>query len=425
MSSLYESTSCFYFNENIKKMQQRIVTWGEIGTDLKALITIELDEANANIIINAFPKEKVSKELQDAIFNEWKNGGNFQFPETTYQWTVDAQQDNILPNNVRVDRPILITEAQSLWSRKLMSAKLNQLLNEEVALLNQQLEGLKEFEQSLWDKAKTQWDKIADYQKKAEISWEQTTILKDKINLIFDSLKALKRINHEGDEEKTLQISKAFNKVIDELEDKLIYPDEWNNIFNELKKIQTNLKESPIKWSAKRKLQNKINDIYAALKKYRSTEFINKSKARIKQLNQILSGFKENIERDKENYKMQVEKMQHYTRGKLTEAELQERFSHLFDRIKSKEEKIKNISKTINDIERDIQKEQNRQEQELQKAKEQDKQNQEAENNLSDQDNNLNNPTEEIASIVSEDAQPKTTELEPTTIDNKDNDLTV
>lgn len=406
-------------------MQQRIVTWGEIGTDLKALITIELDEANANIIINAFPKEKVSKELQDAIFNEWKNGGNFQFPETTYQWTVDAQQDNILPNNIRVDRPILITEAQSLWSRKLMSAKLNQLLNEEVALLNQQLEGLKEFEQSLWDKAKTQWDKIADYQKKAEISWEQTTILKDKINLIFDSLKALKRINHEGDEEKTLQISKAFNKVIDELEDKLIYPDEWNNIFNELKKIQTNLKESPIKWSAKRKLQNKINDIYAALKKYRSTEFINKSKARIKQLNQILSGFKENIERDKENYKMQVEKMQHYTRGKLTEAELQERFSHLFDRIKSKEEKIKNISKTINDIERDIQKEQNRQEQELQKAKEQDKQNQEAENNLSDQDNNLNNPTEEIASIVSEDAQPKTTELEPTTIDNKDNDLTV
>lgn len=425
MSSLYESTSCFYFNENIKKMQQRIVTWGEIGTDLKALITIELDEANANIIINAFPKEKVSKELQDAIFNEWKNGGNFQFPETTYQWTVDAQQDNILPNNVRVDRPILITEAQSLWSRKLMSAKLNQLLNEEVTLLNQQLEGLKEFEQSLWDKAKTQWDKIADYQKKAEISWEQTTILKDKINLIFDSLKALKRINHEGDEEKTLQISKAFNKVIDELEDKLIYPDEWNNIFNELKKIQTNLKESPIKWSAKRKLQNKINDIYAALKKYRSTEFINKSKARIKQLNQILSGFKENIERDKENYKMQVEKMQHYTRGKLSETELQERFSHLFDRIKSKEEKIKNISKTINDIERDIQKEQNRQEQELQKAKEQDKQNQEAENNLSDQNYNQNNPTEEIASIVSEDAQPKTTELEPTTIDNKDNDLTV
>ncbi|MCB0510932.1 MAG: hypothetical protein KDC72_00135 [Bacteroidetes bacterium] len=406
-------------------MQHRIVTWGEIGTDLKALITIQLDEENANIIINAFPKENVNKELQDAIFNEWKNGGNFQFPETTYQWTVDAQQDNILPNNVRVDRPILITEAQSLWSRKLMSAKLNQLLNEEVALLNQQLEGLKEFEQSLWDKAKTQWDKIADYQKKAEISWEQTTILKDKINLIFDSLKALKRINHEGDEEKTLQISKAFNKVIDELEDKLIYPDEWNNIFNELKKIQTNLKESPIKWSAKRKLQNKINDIYAALKKYRSTEFINKSKARIKQLNQILSGFKENIERDKENYKMQVEKMQHYTRGKLTEAELQERFSHLFDRIKSKEEKIKNISKTINDIERDIQKEQNRQKQELQKAKEQDKQNQEAENNLSDQDNNLNNPTEEIASIVSEDAQPKTTELEPTTIDNKDNDLTV
>ena len=352
-------------------MQQRIVMWGEIGTALKVLITIQLDEENTNILIHAFPKEEATKELQDALFTDWKNGGNFQFPETAYHWTVDANQDNILPENIRVERPELITQTQLKWSRKLMSTKLNQLLNEETALIEQDIDSIKEFDQTLWDKTKVQWNKISDYQKKGEISWEQTIILKEKINKIFDTLKALKKISQEGDDEKLHQIEKEFDVRIETLQNKLIYPDEWNTIFNELKKIQNELKESPAKWSSKRKLQNKINDIYTALKKYRSTEFVNKTKARIKQLHQILAGFKESIEREQDNFNMQVEKMKHYTRGKLSETEIHERFSHITERIKSKEQKIKNISKTIRDLEKDILKEQQRQEAELQKTKNQ------------------------------------------------------
>ncbi|QQR98148.1 MAG: hypothetical protein IPK18_01000 [Sphingobacteriales bacterium] len=51
-------------------MQQRIVMWGEIGTDNNALITIELKEAETKVYIYAFPKEMVTKELQDKIFVE-------------------------------------------------------------------------------------------------------------------------------------------------------------------------------------------------------------------------------------------------------------------------------------------------------------------------------------------------------------------
>ena len=54
-------------------MNTRLVLWGEIGTDRKALIAIHLDEETAKIHIHAFPKEEVTKEIQDAVFVEWKN----------------------------------------------------------------------------------------------------------------------------------------------------------------------------------------------------------------------------------------------------------------------------------------------------------------------------------------------------------------
>jgi hypothetical protein len=343
-------------------MQQRIVMWGEIGTDNKALVTIQLLENDAKIIINAFPKDTVTKELQDKIFVEWKNGGEIEFPETTFQWTIDANQDNILPENVKVERPELITQIQHKWSRKIMSAKVMQLLTDETEHILQSIDSIQNYDQKLWDKAKQQWDKIADYQKKGEITWEQTTLLKEKINLVFDALKAVKRITSEHDIEQSRILSKNFEATIEQLQNKLIYPDEWKHIFEELKKIQEELKEAPIRWNSKKNLYDKINSIYDDLKKYRATENINKSKSRIKQLNQILSGIYESINREKDNYEMQVEKMQHYTRGRVQLDEIKNRFSYILDRIKEKENKAENIKKTIAEVEKLLAKEEYRKE---------------------------------------------------------------
>ena len=356
-------------------MQQRIVMWGEIGTDNNALITIELKEAETKVYIYAFPKEMATKELQDQIFVEWKNGGDIVFPETTYQWIIDANQDNILPENVKVDRPELITQAQNKWSRKLMSAKVLQLLTEETELILQNIDSIQNYDQQIWDKAKKQWDKIADYQKKGEITWEQTSLLKEKINLVFDALKAVKRITSEHDVEQSRVLAKAFDAQISGLQSQLIYPDQWKKLLDDLKKIQDEIKEAPIRWNNKRSLYDKINLIYDDLKKYRATENINKSKSRITKLKQILAGVVESIEREKDNYNMQVEKMQHYTRGRMQLDEIKNRFNYILDRIKEKENKAADIKKTIAEVEKLLAKETYRQEQQQkEKAKEATKQ---------------------------------------------------
>ncbi|MBK6273947.1 MAG: hypothetical protein IPF58_04255 [Saprospirales bacterium] len=351
-------------------MNTRLVLNGEIGTDRTALIAINLDEATAKIHIYAFTKEVVTKEIQDKLFVEWKNGGEYDFPASAIHWEVDANSDSILPENVKVDRPEIVLQSQHKWSKKLMSSKINQLLDDETKLLEEKASSVAEYDQTLWDKTKTQWEKITSYQKKNEITWEQTTVLKEKINSIFDALKAVKRINSENDDQANAALVKNITKRIDDLQSKLIYSDQWKFIFDELKKIQAELKDVAIKWNHKRNLYNRVNAIYDDLKKYRATEIIAKSQTRITQLKQILNGLKDSIERDDDNFKMQVEKMQHYTRGKITESEIKTRFSYILERVEEKRKKAEGIKLTIEQLKNEIAKEkQQQQEREQEKIK--------------------------------------------------------
>ena len=356
-------------------MNTRLVMWGEIGTDRKALITFNLEEESAKIHIYAFPRENVTKEIQDALFVEWKNGGEFTFPETALHWEIDANSDTILPENMKVERLDTVLQSQHKWGKKLMSSKINQLLSDEVKLLEEKASVVAEYDQTLWDKAKAQWDKIASYQKKSEISWEQTSVLKDKINTVFEALKAVKRINNENDDQANAVLVKNYYKRIEELQSKLIYNDQWKYIFDELKKIQAELKDATsLRWNHKRNLYNQVNAIFDDLRKYRMTEVISKTKDRITQLSKILDGLKDSIARDNESYQMQVDKMQHYTRGKLSTEELQTRFGFILERTKEKETKAEGIKQTIaqlkNDIEKEKKQQQEREEQRIKKEQE-------------------------------------------------------
>jgi hypothetical protein len=342
-------------------MNTRLVLWGEIGTDRKALIAIHLDEETAKIHIHAFPKEDVTKEIQDAVFVEWKNGGEYTFPDNAIHWEIDANSDTILPEEVKVDRLDVVLQSQHKWGKKLMSSKINQLLTDEVKLLEEKASVVAEYDQSLWDKAKAQWEKIASYQKKNEISWEQTTVLKDKINAVFEALKAVKRINNENEDQANAVLVKNYYKRIEELQAKLIYNDQWKFIFEELKKIQTELKDAAIRWNHKRTIYNQVNAIFDDLRKYRMTEVVSKTQGRISQLTKILDGLKDSIARDNESYTMQVEKMQHYTRGKLSVEELKSRFGDILNRTKEKEAKAEGIKQTIAQLKADIEKEKKQQ----------------------------------------------------------------
>lgn len=340
-------------------MQQHLVLWGDIGTDRKALLAIYLDEEQHRVHVYAFPREIADKELQDQLFL-WKNGGDFIFPEDALHWELDANGESLLPEDVRVDKPEFITRAQEQWTKKLMGTRFYKVFHEEVNLLKQKMETTKEYQQSLWDEAKVQWDKISSYRKNNDLSWEQTDSLKNEINTIFDTLKAIKRIDTEKTSEHTQKLFKTLIKKIDEQQARLIYNDEWNSIFDKLKNIQGEIKEAALRWEEKRKLFDKINEVFDTLRKYRKSEFVNRTKERISQLSKTIEGLQQSIDRDKENQNLQIEKLSIYTKGKLSVDEMKKRFNIISDKVSEKEQKIKNIQKTIQQLQKELKKDEDK-----------------------------------------------------------------
>ena len=102
-----------------------------------------------------------------------------------------------------------------------------------------------------------------------------------------------------------------------------------------------------MRWADKRKIYTKINNIFDDLKNYKSADFIAKTEERIRQLTKIANGIRTAVQRDSNNFSSQVEKLQHYTKGKLSAEELKSRFGFVTDKNNEKSQKLAGIEQTI------------------------------------------------------------------------------
>lgn len=62
-------------------------------------------------------------------------------------------------------------------------------------------------------------------------------------------MKAVKRINNENEDHANAALIKSYYKRVEDLQAKLIYNDQWKLIFDELKKIQAELKDINMRWN--------------------------------------------------------------------------------------------------------------------------------------------------------------------------------
>ncbi|MEZ5003208.1 MAG: hypothetical protein R2730_09275 [Chitinophagales bacterium] len=335
-------------------MQQHLVVWGDIGTDRKALITIELKEEIGKVIYHAFPQEMVTKTLQDELFSVWKNGGECTFPEDTLKWVIDSHEENWLPEGMTLHKPGILINAQRQWQKMVMRKSNFLLFTEKVDLLKIELDSLKSFDEQLWNNAKTTWDDILKSKKENLLSWQDADALKVDINKIFDGLKAFKRINTEHNFEESRSLLKLYEKQIKECREALVYPKEWNNIFDRLKNIQSEVKKDHLIFKHKKILFNQLDIVFKDLRNYRQVDQVHHLEDRIKGLHTVIQGLQHGIDQDIESYEHQVQKMKHYTRGKMTDEEIEEQFKHLKEKAHGRQKKIKSIKKTIGQLEKKL-----------------------------------------------------------------------
>jgi hypothetical protein len=338
-------------------MKQNLVLWGDIGTDRKALLAIYLNEPEKKVMIHAFPKEEVTSELQDQLF-AWKNGAEFSFPEDGLVWEVDANGEDVLPREIRVEKPEFIARAREFWTKRLMSKRLVSVCEEELSLIKQLVENAPAYEDEQWKKTETLWQKINDYKKENDLSWEQVTQLKVSVDEVFGMLKAKKRLNAEKDKAEAQKILRTLDQDLDKLRAQLIYPEEWNKIFDGLKALQEQIKQAPLGWGQKRASFDKINEVFDSLKQYRKSQNATHTKDRIDKLKKILRNLEQNLEKDRESLTMQQQKLSHYIRGNAAGSEWGGLLKLTEDKIKEKEFKIADIKKTLDQLQKKLKKEQ-------------------------------------------------------------------
>ncbi len=330
-------------------MRQRLVLWGEIGTDRKALIAINFDEEERKIFINAFPKEEITKEIQDSLFQVWKNGGEYKFPSNSFYWEVNETDDGI-PKEIKIHKPAIVKRSYDIWTKKLLSLRHFEAFQKNLLQIKSQSELKNNNLDTTWNSAKELWNKILSAHNETLLIKEHKELLKLNIDDVFNALKAKKRLNKENDFQFSLTNFKALNKKLDTCAERLIYPKEWNKTFNTLREIQQEVNDLPFMIKHERQLRKRINEIFKDFKKYKQTERENHLKSRIKNLSEVIKKLEKSISREEENYKMQYDKIVHYTRGRLSEKEIEERLAYIKDKIASSKNKIIDITKTIKSL---------------------------------------------------------------------------
>lgn len=338
-------------------MHQRLVIWGDIGTDRKALLAIALDEEKNKVFIHAFPKENLQKSTQDQLIL-WKNGGDFSFPEDIPFWEIDANGEYLLPREIRVDKPEIISRTQQEWSKLIMSNRLFQLCKEEVSLLRQKVESETDAFQDNWNRAQELTARYQEMLKQRDITWEQNVHLKNKLDQIFDILRAKKRLLAERDKEQSKKTFRELEKMIEAQRDALIYPEEWNKIHDELKKIQEKIKESALPGASKKALFDQVNSVYDSLKSYRKTQQESHLKERISKLSKILRSIEENLSKDRKSLELQKAKLSFYIRGNKGSGDWSNLLKITEDRIKEREAKAADIKKTLTELKARLEREQ-------------------------------------------------------------------
>jgi hypothetical protein len=248
----------------------------------------------------------------------------------------------------------MLINAQRIWQKKVMLTNNFNLFQEKLNVLNLELDSLKEFNKPLWSKTQALWEEIAIYTKKGLLFKPDTETLKLRIDAIFTGLKAFKRINNEKGFEESASLLKMFTIRIDECIQKLVYPDEWSNLFNRLKIIQNEVNTANLSFKHKRLLYDKLNGVFNDLRSYKQANYLNHNQDRIKGLRSVIAGMERDIELDSEDFEKQCTKMRHYTRGKMTDAEIEAQFKYLKDRVESKRKKIQDILKTIKGLEKKV-----------------------------------------------------------------------
>ena len=334
-------------------MKTRIVMWGTNEKDEKVLIAIALRADENAVDIYTFPFETTSEEFYNLMLNEWRESHEVSLPEGhTHIVKPLTASDNILPDDLKADRPDIIQRAQTEWHFVVLSNKLYQSFLNELEEIKEKIKGTDFYKNQLWEEMKEAWEKIQKNIFDKTLMREHGQQLRDMTNDIFTQLKNMRKEMDSEVDRVSREFADKFNKTLDTVEEKIKSGLGLQPLFNDLKKLQQEFKDAQLSRNDRSRIWKRIDIAFKAVKEKKFGEKSAKDTSVLDRLNRRYEGLlsaidkmEKSIRRDDKDKSFQDDRIAN-TEGQLEAQIRMAKLKMIDERINSKREKLAEMEKT-------------------------------------------------------------------------------
>ena len=364
-------------------MKTRIVLWGTNHEEKKVLLGLELKEDENTVNVNVIPEDKATEDFYKQMMGTWRDGGEITFPDevNTLERPLSITED-ILPENIRVERTDIVNRAKTEWHFVVLSSKLYKLYKTELEDLKTRIEGLTKYEGALWEEMKGFWSKVQDQSREKNLFREHANELKKETNNLFETMKGLRKKLDQEFKKVSTETLTSFMTKLNDVEEKIEKGLGLKPLFEELKNLQQEFKGLDFTRDDRSKAWKKLDNAFKNIKekKYGSAgntgreTGLQRVQRRYNGLISAIQKMERSINKDKSDLDYQAKKANE-SEGQLEQQIRQAKIVMMKDRVSSKELKLADMHKTKVELEAKIKQEEKREEkrkekEEIEKTKE-------------------------------------------------------
>ena len=343
-------------------MKNKVVIWGTNAQNEKVLMALELNEAENKVLVYVVPEPLASEEFITKLNDEWKeNKGTVEFPEGHSVVTRDLSvTEGILPEDLKADRPDMVSRAQTEWHFIVLSGKLHRAYQQELEELREKVASISEFDNGLWQTLRAFWDKVQEQSRERNLFRSHANTLRDAVNQLFNDMKAVRTKVEDQFSATSAVVMTEINEKLAEIEARIEKGgNKMHLVFEDLKALQGKYRTAKMSNEHRSKVYDRIDAAFKAAKEKRfgseanEGSIVERHTRRLQGLLEAMNRMKESARRDESELEFQRKKVA-TTEGQLEAQIRQAKIKMVEERLASKKERIADMEKTKADIDRQI-----------------------------------------------------------------------
>ncbi len=333
-------------------MNTRIVIGATNEKEEKVLLALELKPKENKVEIWSIPDKDVTDQLETDLINKWKKNEVVSLPESATKMDRPLSiSESILPDELKVIKGSdILRRCKTEWPVIVLSYKLHDLYDNELGDIKNKVDSMSAFSGDVFDELKGFWHKVQDQIRDRSLLRNHSESLRSSTNELFDSLKKMRSALDKEFRTASADLKKSFIEKLENIESQ-VEGGRLSKLFNELKDIQNEFKDSKFTKDDRTQIWNKLDGAFKLVKdkKYGPNNSggggaTDRLQKRYDGLLNAMDKMERSINRDKKDLDFQNKRINN---GGQLEAQLREaKLAMINERIRSKDEKLADMNKT-------------------------------------------------------------------------------